>query len=61
LRRRIPRRGQIAADADQNHRPLSLIALGLTPDLSGTTLNDIFDLAGVIDDFLSGRTYRHIH
>src|SRR5205085_1314472 len=61
LRRRIPRRRQIAADTDENHRRASSTALGLTRDLSGTTLSHIFDLAGVIDDFLSGRAYRDIY
>src|SRR5438067_1973473 len=61
LRRRIPRRRQIAADTDENHRRASSTALGLTRDLSGTTLSHIFYLAGVIDDFLSGRAYRDIY
>src|SRR5205085_2876071 len=50
-----------AAETDENHRRASSTALGLTRDLSGTTLSHIFDLAGVIDDFLSGRAYRDIY
>jgi hypothetical protein len=40
---------------------LSLTAPGLTAGLSRGKLCDIFDLAGVTDDFLSGRTDCHIH